>query len=199
MLVTALEANPEVPKIEVVTERLLHEEIKIKNKLQQNDDQENNALASKHRPVSGPVCWEYSEVGHVQRNCPKSRDADNNIKQFGGRDWDDNRQFAGETRYRENMKNGDGETQKYPMIRSKENAHIMLDTRGNYENDEYVALTTMDYRNEKKKQNWIIDSGATSHMCNDMNLFSDFKSLYKSQKVKLLLMLKEQVRLEWKW
>ena len=30
MLVTALEANAEVPKIEVVTERLLHEERKLK-------------------------------------------------------------------------------------------------------------------------------------------------------------------------
>ena len=33
MLVTALEANPEVPRLEVVTERLLHEEKKIKEKL----------------------------------------------------------------------------------------------------------------------------------------------------------------------
>ena len=30
MLVTALEANAEVPKMEVVTERLLHEEQKVK-------------------------------------------------------------------------------------------------------------------------------------------------------------------------
>lgn len=32
MLVTALEANAEVPKLEVVTERLLHEERKQKNR-----------------------------------------------------------------------------------------------------------------------------------------------------------------------
>ena len=34
MLVTAFEANVEVPKFEVVTERLLHEERKLKERVQ---------------------------------------------------------------------------------------------------------------------------------------------------------------------
>ena len=36
MLVTALEANAEVPKMEAVTERLLHEERKLKNRTDRN-------------------------------------------------------------------------------------------------------------------------------------------------------------------
>ena len=32
MIVTALEANPEVPEMEVVTERLLHEERKLRDR-----------------------------------------------------------------------------------------------------------------------------------------------------------------------
>lgn len=31
MLVTALEANPDAPKMDIVTERLLHEECKMKD------------------------------------------------------------------------------------------------------------------------------------------------------------------------
>ena len=48
MLVTALEACPDVPKLEVVTERLLHEESKQKVKEAAGDD-EVKAMASKHR------------------------------------------------------------------------------------------------------------------------------------------------------
>ena len=33
--------------------------------------------------------------------------------------------------------------------------------------------------------NWIIDSGATSHMCNDKRLFSDFRRLEKPEQVTL--------------
>ena len=43
MLVSPLEASPDVPKIEVVTERLLHEETKQKEGIQQNE----KAMASK--------------------------------------------------------------------------------------------------------------------------------------------------------
>ena len=33
--------------------------------------------------------------------------------------------------------------------------------------------------------NWIIDSGATCHMCNDKTLFTSFESLEKPQEVSL--------------
>ena len=33
--------------------------------------------------------------------------------------------------------------------------------------------------------NWIIDSGATCHMCNDKTLFTSFESLDKPQEVSL--------------
>ena len=35
------------------------------------------------------------------------------------------------------------------------------------------------------KTNWIVDSGATSHMCNDESLFSEIKPLLKSQAVQV--------------
>ena len=48
MLVTALEASPDVPKLVVVTERLLHEERKRKEK-EVAGDAEVKAMALKHR------------------------------------------------------------------------------------------------------------------------------------------------------
>ena len=46
MLVTALEASPEVPKLEIVTERLLHEETKQRDK--ESSTTEVRAMTSKH-------------------------------------------------------------------------------------------------------------------------------------------------------
>ena len=54
MLVTALEASPEVPKLDVVTERLLHEESKRREK-EVAEDAEVKAMPSKHRKAGkGP-------------------------------------------------------------------------------------------------------------------------------------------------
>ena len=47
MLVTALEASPRVPKLEIVTERLLHEETKQRNR--ESFTIEVKPMTSKHR------------------------------------------------------------------------------------------------------------------------------------------------------
>ena len=52
MLVTALEANAEVPKMEIVTERLLHEESKLQDRVAGGMEGEMNAM-----------------TGHIRRNC----------------------------------------------------------------------------------------------------------------------------------
>ena len=61
MLVTALEANADVPKMEVVTERLLHEERKLKDRTMAPDisGSSEKGLVSKHRYSQrlGPRCY----------------------------------------------------------------------------------------------------------------------------------------------
>ena len=70
MLVTALEANSEtVPKMEVITERLLHEEQKQKEKGEANE--ERKALAVKQNSKKGPVCHFCGKSGHIKRECWK--------------------------------------------------------------------------------------------------------------------------------
>ncbi len=71
MLVTALEANSTVPAMEIVTERLMHEERKRKDRGLSNDATD-GALISKHRGrPKGPRCYGCQKFGHIQRNCPE--------------------------------------------------------------------------------------------------------------------------------
>lgn len=70
MLVTALEVNAEVPKMEVVTERLLHEERKLKDRSMASGTSESSekGMMSKHRPPKrrGPKCHHGGKIGHIR-------------------------------------------------------------------------------------------------------------------------------------
>ena len=63
MLVTALEANTQVPHMETVTEHLLHEENKLKNKDLATSAEE--ALMAKYRK-RGPRCHFCNKIRHIQ-------------------------------------------------------------------------------------------------------------------------------------
>ena len=68
MLVTALEASPEVPKLEIVTERLLHEETKQRDK--ESSTLEVKVMTSKHQTSrKGPNCHHCGRFGHIKREC----------------------------------------------------------------------------------------------------------------------------------
>ena len=76
VLVTALEASEDVPKMEMVTERLLREEIKLKEKGACGGTAHDvKALTSKQRPrKKGPVCNHCGKIGHIKRNCYELRE-----------------------------------------------------------------------------------------------------------------------------
>ena len=68
MLVTSLEVNSEtIPKMEVVTEQLLHEEQKQNEKGAANS--ERKALAAKGNSKKGPICHFCRKPGHLKREC----------------------------------------------------------------------------------------------------------------------------------
>ena len=71
VLVTALEASEDVPKMEMVTERLLREEIKLKEKGACGGTAHDvKALTSKQRPGKKvSICNHCGKVGHIKRNC----------------------------------------------------------------------------------------------------------------------------------
>ena len=68
VLVTALEANEAVPKLEVVTERILHQERKSKEKSVASSSTESAMTARKifsHKSIKCHYCG----LGHIKRNC----------------------------------------------------------------------------------------------------------------------------------
>ena len=64
MLVTAFEASSEVPRIEIVTERLLNEEKKIKEKRSTSSGLSGEALFTNSRQKA-KVCFYCGEPGHI--------------------------------------------------------------------------------------------------------------------------------------
>ena len=69
MLVSALEPNAEVPKLEIVTQRLLHEESKLKERAVEETGSEIKAITSQHRASrKGPKCFECGGFGDIRKN-----------------------------------------------------------------------------------------------------------------------------------
>ena len=79
-LVTALEANEEVPKMEIMTEWLLHAERKQKGKLCLDSSGE-KAMATK-RQFKGK-CHYCKKHGHMQKNCAERIKAEGKTKPGG--------------------------------------------------------------------------------------------------------------------
>ena len=144
MLVTALEANSEVvPKMENVTERLLHEEQKLKEKESENDGRK--ALTASGTTPRQLTCHFCKKPGHFKRNCRK----------FAAQ-LQANKDSANKAAARESSSSSDDE-----------------------------AMVVSHALSATSKGTWIIDSGATCHMCNDRTLFSQLHSLQSSQEVTL--------------
>ena len=152
MLVTALEANPDVPKMEVVMERLLHEESKQRN-IDSHDQVK--AMAGRHRsiPKRQTKCYHCGKAGHIRRDCYKLNN--DNQSRNKGANKPPNKQKActagGET---------DDEEEIIGLLAGKPS----------------VNTTTID---------WIIDSGASCHMCNDESLFKELVALHDPQEITL--------------
>ena len=73
VLVTALEANADVPKMEVVTERLLHEERKNVDSGTPRYDNE-KVVTVRRKFNGGPKCYHCQKLGHIKHNCPAPMD-----------------------------------------------------------------------------------------------------------------------------
>ena len=80
MLVTALEANNEVLKMETVTERLLYEEQKLTDRMAGSRPGNEEAMTIKHNKRRGPRCHHCKRYGHIKRNCRELQgsNSDNN-------------------------------------------------------------------------------------------------------------------------
>ncbi len=146
-LVTALEANEDVPKMEIVTERLLHSERKQKDK--NSVDFSEKAIAAKFKGRS-LRCHYCKRVGHIQRNCLERAKDERKTEQDG----------SGNTR-------GRRREQKFKSHKDE------------------ALVTSHVLGVSKPAHHWIVDSGATCHICNSKEQFDDFCYVQKPQQVTL--------------
>ena len=146
MLVTSLEVQETVPKWRVATERLLHEETKMKEKTQtQNSEDGRKVFVANQKSKFGRpptvTCHYCRKPGHFMKDCRKLQ-------------------------------------HKKKMESKKEGASLAL-----AEVEE--ALMTSDAEKVICTGKWIVDSGATCHMCNDHQCFTDWKFFDRPKEVTL--------------
>ena len=159
-LVTAMESNSTVPQMDTVIERLIHEERKMKDRQVSSEPGNSGALAARHKNWSrGPQCYGCKRFGHIQRNCPERPHHDSDHSK------------------RAKVKKG----------RKNEAAHQTSVKSGGSDSDEVGLVTRqlLSATDSSEADEWIIDSGATCHMCNDRKSFVKITTLKKKQDVAL--------------
>ena len=162
MLVTALEANADVPKMEVVMERVLHEERKQKERevdMKRKDREVSHfkAMTVTHQRRS-VKCYNCGKIGHIKWNCPLDEKQPYRKK---------NDQYK-DGRYRANTAS---EKPKDGCGLDSESDALMVSHAFK------VSSCTMG--------NWIIDSGATCHMCGSKESFVELSDLTQQMEVTL--------------
>jgi transposase InsO family protein len=159
MLVTALEASSDtVPKMATVTERLLHEERKMNEKATGDDDKK--ALAAKHsykrgNPRRQVICHYCKKSGHIKRECRKLAAA--------------------------NQRQATSEEASKP----KHSARNAAAKERASSDDEAIMVVNHALAATHSSENWIVDSGATCHMCNDKKMFRELRNLSEPQDISL--------------
>ena len=151
VLVTALEASPEVPKMEVVTERLLHEERKLISRTGAGAGDEKAMTAKDKRPRKKGPCHHCGKLGHYKRDCWKLAEK--------------------KAESQKEYNSGKPKTSKVSEL---------PDSSGDDE-----VLVVGHALSVGASGNWIVDSGATCHMCSTRESFAGYRRLLKPEKVTL--------------
>ena len=161
MLVTALEANEEVPKMEVVTERLLHEERKLKDRAGVGESSEKVMTARRQSQKYGPKCHQCGKFGHIKRNC----------WELVGKKSDLGQKEVKNSKYKVNK----------AEVKQRNSDSSSSESAGLVVSHALSGLTST----VAQQNSWIVDSGATCHMCNDSEQFVELHSLEQPHEVTL--------------
>ena len=142
MLVTALEANADIPRMDVVTERLLHEERKLKDREDSGPSHE-KAMMSRFKKRS-VECYHCGKMGHIKRDC-RFLSAEKQKSRF-------NRQ-------------------------GKQRANKVTVNESSSDSEIEALMISHNMLSVSATRKWVVDSGASCHMCCDSGLFETLENL----------------------
>ncbi len=156
VLVIVLEANEDVPKLEVVTERILHQERKMKSSNDSSSAGEHAMTSHKSYHKQKSIrCLHCGKIGHLKRH---------------------SRIYKREKGVQKETKE---KTHKTVSMAAQEDS-------SSDENSGLVASQALSSVSKLKDVHpWIVGSSATSHMCQDKEVFSTLKQLLKSVNIVL--------------
>ena len=149
---TALEANEDVPKLEVVTERILHQERKSKDKGQNTEGALN---AQRHFRAKPKRCNYCGRLGHIKKFCRDLK-------------AEKERHFKAEK-----------ERQKEDKRKSQKANTVTKCEESDSESSGLIASHALTVVSPNEHGVWIVDSGATCHMCHDNKMFTTLYQLEK--------------------
>ena len=143
VLVTALEASPDVPTLAVVTECLLHEESKTKSRIVESSQE--GALAVRSKKLRCHFCH---KLGHFKKRL--SRLCEIPVKDFWSR-----------------------QARSSQTSKEKQNGSLQgaEDESGSESESTGLVVQHALSADSTIRGQWIVDSGATCHMCNSPDQF----------------------------
>ena len=162
---TTLEANETVPGMKTIIERLTHEEKKLQDRTKSSSSTDGGALTARHQQRRGPRCHFCKKLGHIQRNC-RERERSRQSTQFSEKHSTEKRKLYHKANSAETCQGDNTDT-------DSDAAGLVVGH----------ALSTEE--NPRCSRSWIIDSGATSHICNDCKQFLQLYPLKNSLEVVL--------------
>ena len=130
-----------MPRWELVTERLLHQEIKLKERVSTLSGSGRKALITHQKKRKTYTCHFCHKPGHFKKDC-----------------------------------------RKYQASLKKQEASITKKKKPPSDGEAFVTIHALA---ATSRERWIVDSGATCHMCNDRSLFVDLRHLSIPQEVTL--------------
>ena len=185
MLRTALEASPEIPTMEVVTEKLIQEDRKIKEKQKNGESKRSSsmdgnakAFIGKHKGKRNSIkCYNCGRYGHCARDC-KEKSEEKEIRGNNNK----YRHFSQDKRPKERKQQAHFSEHQY-----REQQLSSSDSDDDTVHSGFVAVNKAlaSTPSGLKKKTWLVDSGSSKHMCNNKKSFTSLRKLKRPEMVEV--------------